>query len=102
MDEFNKFNWLGKLQDHIHEETATVVFPGLEDCEPISIITIEDLEKILQYYFPQIKLTQHDRTSTNTGDNSPELASHIAAIIQQSEDEDDTGTSATDVQVVSI
>lgn len=95
MDEFNKDGWLKQLAIDIDQETGEYPSNGEK------IIYIDSLQQILQHYFPQIKLIDYDRTPTNTGDSSPELASNTTATLRQSQDEDDTDSGTTNMQMVS-
>lgn len=98
---FDKDEWLKHLANTIRDNTAKMAFTRFQSDEPINAITIEDLQEVLKYYFPQIKLTDYDRTPTNTGDNPPELASDTTATLRQPQDEDNTRTSVTGEQMVS-
>jgi len=93
---FDKDAWLEQLAEDIERNSWTE-----EGSKEGDYITIQSLQEVLEYYFPKIKLTQHDRTSTNTGKHTPELAPDIAATLRQSKDEDDTGADFTNMQVVS-
>lgn len=95
MEDFNKDAWLKQLAIEIGEQSELLHEYGDGLSDLVHCISIEELQKILVYYFPQIKLIEYDRTPTNTGDNSPELASNIAASFRQSQDEDATGTGTT-------
>ncbi len=75
---FDKDVWLEQLAKDIDCESEVISEDGFALKH---MINIKDLESILQYYFPQIKLIDYDRTPTNTGDNSPELASNTTASI---------------------